>query len=76
MKKHRVRQAKSIDGQGDHLFIEIIKDRWQEFDKLPSYKEIEQYNQTQSGNKFDITFSSRSFDIGIIKNWIDLEPIV
>ena len=75
MEKHRVREAKSIDGNGDHLFVEVKKDTWIEVDNLPSHETIEKYNQLQSKNELDLSFNSRAFSIGIIKDWKELKVI-
>jgi len=77
MKKHRVRKAKCIDDTGkDHLFIEIERETWMEVKELPTHKAIENYNNKQKGLKGKpIHYETRAFDIGLIKNWKESDPI-
>ena len=74
MRHHRVRSAENIDSNpAPHLFVEIREDSWLEVTELPTHEQIEEYT---ANDQIYLTYHSRAFDIGIVKNWIELEPII
>ena len=74
MEKHRVRSYASIDDNPDPgYFVEIRADQWLEVAVLPSHEAIEEH---VSGGELYLTYATRAFNIGIVKDWTELEPIV
>ncbi len=76
MKEHRVRAARSTDGNPKpHLFVELEPDRWIEVVELPLHAEI--HNSIKAWEwRGPICYAERAFRIGIVKDWEEQEPIV
>ncbi len=81
MERHRVRQAKAIDGRNNepHTFIEVECDSFLEVISgfRPTHKAIHKYIENEKETRvFSIKFNERAFHIGLIKDWIELDPII
>jgi hypothetical protein len=75
MKIHRIREAKSTDGiDKPHLFVEFEEDSWMEVKELPSHESIEGYNEDSRQHGL-MMYDTRAFEVGIIKDWIEIESI-
>lgn len=81
---HRIRKAKSTDGKSDpHIFVELA-DGWLEVNTLPTIETlpdflavIERCKKLKPNGTIrkHLRLAERAFHIGIIKDWIELEPI-
>lgn len=80
MEQHRVRTVKAFKkdpNQSPYIFVEVEPEHFQEFGQIPTHKELEQWIAKDKKSKsHPIGYAERSFRIGIIKDWKELEPIV
>jgi len=80
MKKHRVRKTQE---EKPIYFIEIKKDSWIPVEPFKReqglhnaiHENFDIPEKIETGISFPMTYHTRSFNIGLIKNWVECEPI-
>ena len=79
MKSHRMRSAKSIDGtERPHLFVEVKSDSWLEVNAIPTHRQVHAIKlwRREKGRMMGlITYGTRAFNIGIVRDWMELSPV-
>ena len=73
MNTHRVRSYASIgENPAEEYFVEIRPDQWLGVAVIPNHEAITEH--VESG-KLYLTYDTRAFNIGIVKDWVELDPI-
>lgn len=75
MEKHRVRKTNK-KALCSAIFVEIKKDTWLEINKIPTHNELHKFLDAQElAGYLPLTYATRAFDIGIIKNCPEVDII-
>jgi hypothetical protein len=72
---HRVRRAKApCDGAGDHIFVEVEKNRWLEVESLDGlgHESIQAFLECEVRTGLRVVgFTDQNFQWGTVKDWTD-----